>query len=379
MDAALIVSPPPEAQILTVNVGSSSVKLDLVDLSCHDERAPNTSLHLPHRDIEPGAAIRQLTAAAAIDPSALAAIGHRLVHGGTLVTTPLRLTNKLDSRLDELAQLAPLHNPITLAWIRAVRQDFPGLPQILVPDTGFFSDLPTVSRQYALPADLTARHGLRRYGFHGLAHESMLRQWLAHGSTAVRIITLQLGAGCSMAAIADGRPIDTSMGFSPLEGLMMATRSGDVDAGLVTWLQKTESLSPAETEAMLNERSGLLGVSRTSADVAELLQDRSDEARLAIDMYVYRARKYLGAYMVALGGVDAILFGGGVGEHVPGIRQRICGDMSWCGVEIDRELNDRVLGTSTKISSPGSTAEVGVVRVDEARILAEHAARISWI
>ena len=360
------------AQILTVNIGSSSIKLDLLQLTAGGDIRGGPSLRVSHHDVDPLTTLQQFVA----QPVVPRAVAHRIVHGGTLLTRPTKLTHDLDSRLDELLPLAPLHNPTAFEWLRSARQAFPGVPQVLVPDTGFFADLPEVSRRYALPATLSDRYGLRRYGFHGIAHEAMLRQWLSSGHASSRIITLQLGAGCSMAAIRDGRPVDTSMGFTPLEGLMMSTRSGDLDAGLVTWLQKVESLSPAETEALLNERSGLLGVSGTTGDMSQLLNDPTESAHLAIDMYVYRARKYLGAYMAVLGGVDAILFGGGVGENAPLVRQSICRDMNWCGIEIDADRNAQAVGTISTISPSGADVEIGVITTDEAVLLAERAAAL---
>lgn len=369
--------PAPRAtQVLTVNVGSSSVKLDLFrPMGESGEWDPAASLHLPNRQVDPAGTLRDFVSKPPAPTGRLTVVAHRIVHGGSLLTMPSRLTQRLDARLDELAALAPLHNPMAFAWLRAAEKVFPGVPHVLVPDTGFFAQMPQIAQQYALPARLVEKHGLRRYGFHGLAHEAMLRHWSMNGDRSQRLITLQLGAGCSMTAIRDGRPVDTSMGFTPLEGLMMATRSGDVDAGLVTWLQQAESLSPGDTDTLLNAQSGLLGVSG-SRDMAQLLRDETPHARLAVDMYVYRARKYLGAYMAVLGGVDAILFGGGVGENAPAIRAGICAGMDWCGVHLDDELNAGLRGASGVISPRGAGVAIAVVCVDEARLLAEHGVRL---
>ena len=364
------------ALILTVNVGSASVKLDLFRVVGDEQFEHIDSLHLTHPGADPTGTLKAFMDERHIAAGSLVAAAHRIVHGGALITGPSPLTAMLDARLDELVSLAPLHNPVAFAWLRCARDLLADTPQVLVPDTGFFATLPEVAQRYALPGELVERQRLRRYGFHGLAHRAMLRYWQSTGALADRVITVQLGAGCSMAAIRNSEPIDTSMGFTPLEGLVMATRSGDVDAGLVTWLQKRESLLPADIETLLNQQSGLLGVSGISGDMAVLLKDRSPAAEAAVTLYVYRAKKYLGAYMAALGGADAILFGGGVGEHAPEIRARICEDMRWCGIEIDAESNAGLIGETGVISADGARPQVGVVVVDEARLLAEDAYRV---
>lgn len=359
------------ATLLTVNVGSSSVKLDLFGVAPGNDIERVAAARFPG-GVSPTSTVQAFLSEHAVDRSRVEAVAHRIVHGGNLLTAPTSLSERLDARLGELASLAPLHNPPAFLWLRACRDLFgPECVQVLVPDTEFFKDLPEVARSYALPASLVSRYELRRYGFHGLAHEAMWHYWQSTGSPGAKIITLQLGAGCSIAAIRQGAPIDTSMGFTPLEGLVMASRSGDVDPGLLTWLQKRASMTPDEVEAILNEHSGLLGVSGSSGDVSELLADDSHGARKAIEMYVYRARKYLGAYMSALGGVDGILFGGGTGEHVPEVRARILEDMAWCGVEFDAARNAHLTGGSGVISTAGGKVAIHVVRVDEATLLAK--------
>jgi acetate kinase len=351
--------------ILTVNVGSSSVRLVAYGdqgkvIVSERYEAPLDAAELLSRFLR-----TQSTAAPA-------AIGHRIVHGGAHLTAACRVDAAVEAEIAELGSLAPLHNPAALAWLRACRAVFgKNIPQVAVFDTAFYADLPAVASSYALPQALTGRLRLRRYGFHGLAHQSMQRQWSAlqaDSGRAARVISLQLGAGCSITAMRDGRAIDTSMGFSPLEGLVMATRSGDVDAGLLLFLVRQSGYSPERLEELLNAQSGLLGVSGLSGDLRVLLPSSDARAQLAVDLYCYRARKYLGAYMAALG-VDAILFGGGAGEHLPELRQRILAGMSWCEVTIDERLHSTAMGRPTRISKPDSRVQVWVMPVDESVIV----------
>jgi acetate kinase len=239
--------------------------------------------------------------------------------------------------------------------------------------------MPARAARYAIPHELAERHALYRYGFHGLAHRYMAERFSQLTGSPLRgrkLITLQLGSGCSAAAIQDGHSIDTSMGFTPLEGLMMATRSGDADPALVPFLARHESVSANEVEHWLNASSGLLGVSGTSADVRDLLEAESrgdPRAALALDMFCYRARKYVGAYLAALGGADALIFGGGVGEHVPAIRARICDGLQWLGLELDHARNEAAIGHEERITIETSSISAYVVRVDEEQIIAREA------
>jgi len=311
--------------ILTVNTGSSSIRLaayaatteEGVELLATQHGEPN------HRN--PAEHVRQFLRDHGLADIAL--VAHRVVHGGEKFLQSCLLDDGAEREIERLTPLAPLHNPLALRWMRACRAVLgPPVPQVAVFDTAFYATLPEVARTYALPRDLAARHRIRRYGFHGLAHAAMGQRWRSlrtmTGGTD-RVISLQLGAGCSITATEHGAVRDTSMGFSPLEGLVMATRCGDVDAGLVIHLQRQAGLSPAATDRLLNESSGLLGLSGISGDMRVLLASENPHARLAVDLYCYRARKYIGAYLAVLGGVDAILFGGGVGENAPEIRARI--------------------------------------------------------
>ncbi len=358
--------------LLTVNVGSSSVRLVAYDE--HDR--PLAELHAEQSQLAAGheqAAKHLLPEFAArerVQP--LDAIAHRVVHGGEHFSSPCRLDAEAEAQIEALDELAPLHNPPALAWIRAARALFPEVPQVAVFDTAFFAQLPPAARSYALAGPMVERHRLRRYGFHGLAHGYLWRRWqqLRPPGAGGRVISLQLGSGCSVAAIRDGAPLDTSMGFSPLEGLVMGTRCGDVDAGLVLYLQRQEDWSPERMERWLNEQCGLLGLSGESADVRALLQSSSQGARRALELFTYRARKYVGAYLAVLGGADAILFGGGVGEHAPLVRAQILHGLEWAGVELDEQRNAQARGEEARIAAATSRIDVRVIPVDESSILA---------
>jgi len=305
------------------------------------------------------------------------AVAHRVVHGGGRLVRPCLVDAAVEREIERMAALAPLHNPSALEWIRVCRSVLGGrVPQLAVFDTAFFADLPEVAGTYALPCALVAKHGLKRYGFHGIAHQAMWRRWAALRPDIPRggrVISLQLGAGCSVTAIRDGQPLDTSMGFSPLEGLVMATRSGDVDPGLLLYLQRAEGLTPDRLERLLYQESGLLGIAGASADMRALLASPEPGARLAVALYCYRARKYVGSYLAVLGGADAILFGGGVGENAPEIRSRTLEGMAWAGIQLDSTRNRAAVGTSAALHAPDSKTEIHVTPVDEAAMLAEEA------
>ncbi len=360
-------------KVLTVNTGSSSVKLGLYRVDngeCH--RLRDRSLA---RDAgEPDALIGEFLADEVPDAAA-----HRVVHGGGLFSDSVRLTPEIETRIRHAVTLAPLHNTIAYGWIEGTyRLLGDDLPQVVVFDTAFFADLPPAASDYTLPRDLTEKYGLRRYGFHGIAHRALAERWRElHPGGGGRIVTLQLGGGASVTAIRDGQPLDTSMGFTPNEGLVMATRCGDIDPGLVTFLMAREKLSPEQMDDILNRASGLVAVAGGDGSAGTLIGSSSPEARLAVDIYSHRIRKYIGAYLAVLGGADGIVFGGGIGEHVPEVRERALAQMAWCGVEIDREANRQARGGEARISAAESRVEVWVVPVDEARILAVEAARLA--
>ena len=307
----------------------------------------------------------------------LEAIGHRVVHGGERFVAPTPIDDEVISAVEELGRLAPLHNAPALAAIRAARGVLgPGLPQVAVFDTAFHSTMPRRASLYAIPPQVAQRHHVRRYGFHGLAHRYMAERYAAivsPPSPQARLVTLQLGNGCSAAAIAGGRSVDTSMGLTPLEGLMMGTRCGDADPSLAGFIARGEGVAVEEVEGWLNTRSGLLGVSGSSRDMRELLaaERRGDEAAsLAVDMFCYRVRKYIGAYIAALGGVEAVVFGGGIGENAPSVRARICAGMEWCGLVLDERRNERAIGSEARVSPDAAAVHAYVVPVDEGLVIA---------
>jgi acetate kinase len=311
----------------------------------------------------------------------IAAVGHRVVHGGSRFVAPAVIDRGALARLEALSELAPLHNPAAVAGIRAAREALgAAVPMVAVFDTAFHAALPPRASHYALPDDLVERHGIRRFGFHGIAHAAMLRQYAVMAgrpAASARLVTFHLGNGCSAAAIRDGRSIDTSMGFTPLEGLVMGTRSGDLDPGIIGFLAQRERVGAAEVEQWLNARSGLLGLSGLSGDMRDLLdaEAENERAALALDVFCYRARKYLGAYLAALEGAEAVVFGGGIGEHAPAIRARICAGMEWCGLRLDPARNEALVGGSGCISVEEVGMGAYVVSVDEAVLIAEETLR----
>jgi len=315
------------------------------------------------------------------------AVGHRVVHGGDQYVEPALITEQVEAGIDTLSELAPLHNPACLAGIRGAKAVLGSrVPMVAVFDTAFHQTMREVAKRYALPAELADRHHIRRYGFHGIAHASLANGYVActgRSLQEVRLITLQLGNGCSIAAIDQGRSVETSMGFTPLEGLVMGTRSGDVDASIVSYLSEREKVEAAEVERWLNEQSGLLGLSGRTNDMRELLRLAEREhdkwAKFAIDLFCYRVRKYLGAYLAVLGGADGIVFGGGIGENAPEIRDRICRNMEWCGLMLHSDRNRAAVGLEPghgiEISMDESHPAAYVVAADEETWIAKETVR----
>jgi acetate kinase len=303
------------------------------------------------------------------------AVGHRVVHGGSRFRAAALIDDDVVAAIEEVSVLAPLHNRPALDVIKAARGHFGALPNIAAFDTAFFAALPEVAALYAIPRELSSRLGIRRFGFHGLAHRYMVDRYsVAHpGVAQPRLITLQLGNGCSAAASMDGRPLDTSMGFTPLEGLIMGTRSGDIDPSIPLFLQTSAGMTPEEVDSLLNSRSGLLGLSGRSSDMRDLVQGASEgdaASALAIEAFCKRLQKYIGAYMAVLQGADAIIFGGGIGEHGAEIRRQVCEAFAWTGLRLNDEQETQD-SAEVKISHPQSTIEVWVVRVDEAAVIAQ--------
>jgi len=362
--------------ILTLNAGSSSLRLGLF---CIEESKP-VPVAGAHYPLDPGRQAERIREFLFNHANRVDIIVHRLVHGGDRITGPMIVDPGVESDIEWLALLAPLHNPAALALIRSCRDELgKEVVQVVVPDTGFYTDLPEVASRYALPGDLCERYQIHRFGFHGLAHQAMLQRWqelrpdLTNGG---RVISLQLGAGCSVTAINQGVPVDTSMGFTPLEGLVMATRCGDVDTGVVLYLQREAGYSLDDLERLLNHESGLLGLSGKSADMRDLLSSEESAAKLAVEIYCYRARKYIGAYLSILGSTDAILFGGGVGENSALVRKKILASMEWMGIELDHERNTAIDADEGRISTSESHTEIQVVQVDEGAQMARAAVRV---
>jgi len=353
--------------ILTVNIGGSSSKLGL-----HTLAQPNTDvLSCYETGLTAEEAYGLLHSFLENKAQSVGAICHRIVHAGPFHTEPQLITADVIAAIEEFSHIAPNHNPQALAWIRACEDFFKAsIPQFAVFDTGHFSNLPEVASRYAVPAELSRP----RLGFHGIAHQQM--QEFVKGEQSgpyenTRVISLQLGSGCSIAASVGGRPIDTSMGYTPLEGLMMATRAGDIDPGLLLHLMKEEQLRPEELEKILYEGSGLIGVSGESADMGELLMSGTPQANLAVDMFCYRIKKYIGAYMAALGGVDWIIFSGGIGEKAPTIRLKVLQNLEQFGIAVDVDANAKAVKTTAEINLPDQPVRIAVLSCDENRLMAE--------
>jgi acetate kinase len=311
------------------------------------------------------------------------AVGHRVVHGGERFTESAIITDEVLHGIEDCIDLAPLHNPNNVKCIQVARHILgPKVPQVAVFDTAFHHSLSEQAYLYAIPYHLYRRHHIRRYGFHGTSH-----RYVAYRYRVIRnltreqthVITLHLGNGCSAAAIRGGYPVDTSMGMTPLEGLVMGTRSGDVDAALVNLIATKEGLSPHEVEMLLNTQSGLLGISGLTNDMRVLQQELKEHddrrVRLAIEVFCYRARKYIGAYLACMEGADAVVFTGGIGENSADIRGRICSGMEWAGLKVDKGRNEQAVGKEAQISTDDSKLKAYVIPTDEELLIARDTVR----
>ena len=312
-------------------------------------------------------------------------VGHRVAHGGEAFRRSALIDDTVLRGLEEVIDLAPLHNPHNIRGIQATRAALgSGVPQVAVFDTAFHTSLPERAYLYALPYQLYRRHRVRRYGFHGTSYRYVAHRYrglTGRSREGTNIIALHLGNGCSACAIKAGVSIDTSMGFTPLEGLVMGTRSGDIDPAIVDYIGAKEGLSPAEVENVLNKQSGLLGISGLTNDMRELLAeaDEHDDRRawLAIELFAYRVRKYIGSYLAAMEGTDAICFAGGIGENAAPVRAMICEGLGWMGVAIDPRRNEEMVGgREGRISTDDSRVEVWVVPTDEELLIARDTVRV---
>lgn len=306
----------------------------------------------------------------------IGAVGHRMVHGGEKFNKSVVLNDEVIEVFKSVSDLAPLHNPANLKGVMAVSELMPGLPQVGVFDTAFHQTMPAHSYLYAVPYDLYEKYGVRRYGFHGTSHRYVSQRvcdFLGVKYEDKKIITCHIGNGGSVAAVQNGKCVDTSMGLTPLEGLMMGTRSGDIDGGAVTFLEKKLGLGPDEMSNLLNKKSGVLGITGISSDMREIddaVAAGNERAKLALDMYNYRIKKYVGAYAAAMGGCDIIVFTAGVGENQYQMREAVCKDMEYMGVKLDAEKNNGIRGEEAIISTPDSKVTVCVIPTDEELMIA---------
>ncbi len=304
------------------------------------------------------------------------AVGHRVLHGGIKFCKSVLITKPVIDAIVECCDLGPLHNPANLKGINAIKSILPNVPQVAVFDTAFGQTMPDYAYMYAIPYEYYDKYNLRRYGFHGTSHRYVSKrvyQFLGESAENSRLITCHIGNGASVSAIKDGKCIDTSMGLTPLEGLMMGTRSGDIDGGAITYIQKKEGLNPDETSTLLNKKSGLMGISGVSSDMREVCaaaDSGNERAKLALRMYHYRIKKYIGSYAAALGGVDILLFTGGVGENNRISREWICDGLEFLGVKLDKEKNNQIQGKEAVISAPDSKVKIVVIPTNEELMIA---------
>jgi acetate kinase len=368
--------------VFVLNTGSSSVKFRVVDPSSGAVGAEG----MVDRIGEPGSDTPDHRAAidrilSELDSGSIDAVGHRIVHGGERFVRATVIDDEVERGIEQLSPLAPLHNPPGLLGIRAARAALPDLPQVAVFDTAFHARMPDAARSYAIDAGLAAEHGIRRYGFHGTSYRIVSErtaEFLGRPLEQLRMIVLHLGNGASAAAIAGGRSIDTSMGMTPLEGLVMGTRSGDLDPAVLLYLQRNADMTVDQIDELLNRRSGLLGLSGRS-DMREVIAaaERHDPAaELAFDVYAHRLRHYIGAYLAILGGADALVFTAGVGENSAEVRAAAVEGLSGLGLELDAASNALPSRDARRISPPGTRVEVLVIPTDEELQIARETAAV---
>ncbi|MEB4208477.1 acetate kinase [Mycobacterium sp. 94-17] len=364
--------------VLVINSGSSSLKYQVVDPDSGEARATGLverigeeSSSVPDHD----AALRRAFDTLAddgidLESSGVVAVGHRVVHGGNTFYQPTLLDDAVIGRLTELSELAPLHNPPALKGIEVARKLLPGIAHIAVFDTGFFHDLPPAAATYAIDRDLARRYQIRRYGFHGTSHRYVSERaatFLDRSIGGLKQIVLHLGNGCSASAIAGARPLDTSMGLTPLEGLVMGTRSGDIDASIVGYLCHTAEMGVDDVESMLNQRSGVLGLSgeRDFRRLRTMIESGDGAAKLAYSVFTHRLRKYIGAYLAVLGHTDVISFTAGIGENDPAVRRDAVAGMEELGIVLDERRNLGAGKGARQISADDSPIAVLVVPTNE--------------
>jgi acetate kinase len=389
-------------KILVLNCGSSSIKfqlLNMVDesvlvsggmdrigqeesiLSAKDSKGIKTeaTLHTDNHQQGIDYILKSLSGQLGVidNISEIDAVGHRIVHGGEAFSGSVLLNDTVIKELELCSDLAPLHNPANLQGIMAVKNILPNVPQCGIFDTAFHQTMPERAYQYALPYKYYDRYKLRRYGFHGTSHRFVSQEAFDHlgiDPSCSKIISCHLGNGASICAIKDGKSIDTSMGFTPLEGLAMGTRSGDIDAGAIFYIMKKENLDAKGIDAVLNKESGLLGLSEISSDMRDVQKaawnDKCSRARMVLDVYAYRIKKYIGSYAAALGGADLVIFTGGIGENTPQVREAACSGLEYMGIELDDNLNQSTKGTFGIISKDNYRAKVAVIPTNEELVIA---------
>ncbi|WP_039802613.1 acetate kinase [Nocardia araoensis] len=398
------MSKTAEGMVLVINSGSSSIKYQLVDPDSgvvaasgmverigEDEggiehRADGSATERRERIADHAAGLRLIfdTFAATghdLVREGVRAVGHRVVHGGEVFYRPTLIDDDVVAAITELAALAPLHNPANVAGIESARALLPGVPQVAVFDTAFFHGLPAAAKTYAIDAKVAAAHGIRKYGFHGTSHEYVsgrVAELLGRDPAELNQIVFHLGNGASASAIRGGHPIDTSMGLTPLEGLVMGTRSGDLDPGIMAHLARSAHLDIDAIDTLLNRDSGIKGLAGVNdfRELRRLIEDGDEAARLAYDVYIHRLRRYLGAYLIELGGVDAITFTAGVGENSPQVRADALAGLSGFGIEVDPAANTAQDRAARRISPPGAPVAVLVVPTNEELAIARAARHV---
>ncbi len=310
------------------------------------------------------------------------AVGHRVVHGGEKFQDSVLINDEVIEKIEEVADLAPLHNPPNLKGILAIKELLPEVPQVGVFDTAFHQTMPQYAYMYAIPYPLSLKYGLRRYGFHGTSHRYVSKraaEILNKDIRELKIITCHLGNGASMAAVQYGKSVDTSMGLTPVEGLIMGTRTGDLDLGVLMYIMKKEEIGPVTTNTLINKHSGMLGITGVSSDMREIDEEAkkgNERAILGLDMYHYRIRKYIGSYAAAMGGVNVVVFTGGIGENAPYTRREICMNLDFLGLELDVSRNEGLRGKEAVISKESSKVTVMVVPTNEELTIAEDTLRL---
>jgi acetate kinase len=374
--------------VLVLNSGSSSLKYQLIEPDSGESLADGIVEQIgePSSPVtDHGAALRVAFEKLSDDgidlkTCGLAAVGHRVVHGGAVFYRPTVIDDTVIAELKGLSMLAPLHNPFALQGIEVARTMLPAVPHVAVFDTAFFHNLPAAAATYAIDRELAEKWHIRRYGFHGTSHRYVSEQaaaFLGQPREKLNQIVLHLGNGASASAIAGGRPVDTSMGLTPLEGLVMGTRSGDIDAGIVSYLHRAADMSVGDIESMLNHHSGLLGLAgeRDFRRLREMIESGDSSAQLAYDVFIHRLRKYVGAYLAILGHTDAISFTGGVGENAAGVRIDTLKGLQGLGIDIDEQRNTQPAKGARRISTDASTIAVLVVPTNEELAIARDCLR----